>query len=259
MKQLFANNAKTSLANSIANNGTALVVADGSAFPTPGAYEFFLVTIELGNSVEVVMITGRTGNTLTIGGLLEVGETIPGRGIEGTGAKNFAAGARVECRVTKGTLGRFSTSLAQVSSVTDILAPRDSYQEGYVTSTFDPFGNPVITIVRDQTTWRFPNFTNYVSATSTAATTTTVTAASITIPDISSGKYLIQFTSGTQTGKIRVVTSCVGNVVTWSGALPVAPVAGNTFEILKSNASILFDVLSIGDDAVIMPLLLGGE
>ncbi len=259
MKQLFANNAKTVLSTPLGISGTALVVADGSKFPTPGAFEYFLCTIELGSSIEVVMITARTGNTLTIGGYMEVGETVAGRGQELTTAQSFAAGARVELRVTKNTLGRFSTSLSQVSSVDLILAPKDSYNDGYVASSFDPFGNPVIALFRDQYTWRFPNFTNQVSATATAGTTTSVTAASIAISGITSGKYLIQFTSGTQTGKIRVVTACAANVVSWTTPLPIAPVATDTFEILKSNASILFDVLAIGDDAVIMPLLLGGE
>lgn len=259
MKQLFANNAKTVLSSPLGISGTGLVVTDGSKFPTPGAFEYFLCTLELGSSIEVVMITGRTGNTLSIGGFLEVGQTVPGRGQELTTAQAFAAGARVECRITKNTLGRFSTSLSSVTSVDLILAPKDSYNEGYVAASYDPFGNPVIALIRDQYTWRFPNFTNQVSATATAGTTTSVTATAITLPGITAGKFIIQFTSGAQTGLIRVVTTCAANVVSWATPLPSAPVATDTFEILKSNASILFDVLAIGDDAVIMPLLLGGE
>lgn len=259
MKQLFANNAKTVLSTSLGISSTALVVADGSKFPSPSTFEYFLCTVELGSSIEVVMITARTGNTLTIGGLLESGQTVPGRGQELTTAQAFAAGAKVEARITKNTLGRLSTSLSQVSSVDLLFAPKDSYNDGYVAASFDPFGNPVIALFRDQYTWRFPNFTNQVSATATAGTLTSVTASSIALSGISPGKFLIQFTSGDQTGKIRVVTSCVANVVSWTTTLGAAPAVTDTFEILKSNASILFDVLSIGDDAVIMPLLLGGE
>jgi len=259
MKQLFANNAKTTLASPLGIAGTALVVTDGSKFPTPGSYEYFLCTLELGSSIEVVMITSRIGNTLTIGGFLESGETVPGRGQELTTAQGFAAGARVECRITKNTLGRNSTAMSVVSSVDQIFAPKDSYNDGYVATSLDPFGNPVITIFKDQFTWRFLNFTNQISTTATAGTTTSVTAASIAIPGITSGKFLIQFTSGTETGKIRVVTACASNIVSWTTPLTNAPVASDTFEILKSNASILFDVLAISDDAVIMPLLLGGE
>lgn len=259
MKQLFANNAKTVLSGSLGISGTALVVADGSKFPSPGSFEYFLCTIELGSAVEIVMITSRTGNTMTIGGFLESGQTVIGRGQELSTAQTFAAGARAEARVTKNTLARLSTSLAQLSSIDLITSPGVAYNDGYVISTFDPFGNPVIALQRDQFTWRFPNFTNQVSGAATAGTTTSVTAASIAITGITSGKFLIQFTSGAETGKIRVVTTCAANVVSWTTPLSGAPVATDTFEILKSNASILFDVLAISDDAVIMPLLLGGE
>lgn len=259
MKQLFANNAKTTLASPITASSTSVVVQDGSQFPSPGAYEYFLLTLEVGSSVEIVMIIARTGNTMTIGGLTYSGETVPGRGQEGTGAKDFATGARAECRVTSETLNRRSTSLAEISSVNSVAAPRDSYQEGYVASTFDPYGNPVIAVAKDDTTWKFPNYTQVASGTATAASTTTVTTSSISLQGIESGKFIIQFTSGTYAGQIRVVTDCTANVVTWSGALIGSPSVGDTFEVLESNACLLRELIASADDSIIMALILGGD
>lgn len=244
MKQLFANNAKTTLTAPLGATDTALVVADGSKFPTPNQFEYFLVTVELGTSLEILMVTGRTGNTLTIGGLIDVGQTIAGRGQEGTGAQAFLAGAKVEGRVTQNTLVRMSKGLAAISSVGSMVAPKDSYNDGYVIGTLDPFNNPIVAVTKDTLTWRFLNFTSQYANTSTAATTTSITGTSIPISDVATGKYIVQFTSGNQAGKIRSVTSIAANAVTFSPALTTAAVAGDTFEILKANASIVADALA---------------
>lgn len=244
MKQLYANNAKTTLASTLTSSDTALVVADGSKFPSPGSFEYFLVTVELGGSIEILMITNRTGNTLTIGGYLEAGETVPGRGQELTLAQTFSAGARVEGRVTKNSLSRMSRNLTAIASVNDIIAPKDSYEDGYVASTFDPFGNPIITIAKDDYSWRFLNYTSQLTDTVASSTGTSVTGTSVPISDVAAGKYLIQFTSGTHTGKIRMVTSIAANTVSWSGSIGTAPAAAVSFEILKANASIVADALA---------------
>lgn len=244
MKQLFVNNAKTTLASTLNVGDTALTVADGSKFPNPGAYEYFLCTVELSGSIEILMITARTGNTFTIGGFLAAGETVPGRGQEGSIAKAFTIGARVECRVTRDTLDRMSTSLSALTSVNNLVAPKDSYNEGYICGTFDPFNNPVLAVAKDDYSWRFLNYTSQYTKTVTSATTTSATCASITIGDVAAGKYLIQFTSGAQAGKVRQVTSVAANSVSWSTALEGAPVASDTFEVFKANASIIADALA---------------
>jgi hypothetical protein len=244
MKQLYANNAKTTLANPLAVGDTALVVADGSKFPSPSSYEYFLCTVELGGVLEIIMVTGRIGNTFTIGGFLESGETVPGRGQEASAAKAFSAGARVEGRVTKGALDRTSKNLTPLASIDLIVAPKDSYNEGYIVGTLDAYGNPILAVAKDIYTWRFLNYTTRFSKTSTAVSTTTITCASLVVSDVAAGKYLIQFTSGVHAGKVRTVSSVVANVTTWSGALSPAPTIGDTFEILKATASIIDDALS---------------
>lgn len=244
MKQLFANNAKTTLAAPITVGSTGLVVADGSRFPNPGANEYFLATIELGGQIEIVMITGRTGNSLVIGGFVESGQTVAGRGQELSIPKAFSIGAKVECRVTKGTLDRAYKGLTQIANVTSIVAPSASYQEGYVAnSPTDPAGNPVVIVTKDTLTWRFLNYTiQHSGVVSTSNTVSLVATAGIPITDSGSNKFLIQFTSGTLAGQIRSVASISGTNLSWTGVTGSAPAAGVTFEVYKSNSAILSDL-----------------
>lgn len=90
MTVLLPNNAATTLSTAIDATETGLVVTDGSVFPTPGASEHFYVTlVSPQGMLEIVKVTARSGNVLT--GV---------RGAEGTTPSPFAAGSRVEARVT---------------------------------------------------------------------------------------------------------------------------------------------------------------
>jgi hypothetical protein len=93
---VFANNASSLLASSMTNVQTTAVVTagQGALFPAIGAGQIAACTIEdVSGNIEVVYATGRTGDTLTIV-----------RGEEGTTALAFAAGSRIEQRVTLGVL-----------------------------------------------------------------------------------------------------------------------------------------------------------
>lgn len=255
MKQLFSNNAKTTLTTAITATSTSLVVADGSAFPNPGAYEYFLVTLEFAGALEVVMVTGRAGNTLTVGGYLESGAVTVGRAQEGTTASVFAIGTRVECRVTKGTLNKASKGLAAMNYVSSLIAPKDSYNESFVTGTRDPVGTAVVAITKDSGTWSFLSHTSILSLSTTSGTTTSVAATVLSLPSVSGGKYLVQFTSGVLSGYVREIASNSSNSVSWATALPSAPTSGVTFEIYKANTSIISEAASGG--VVVSGKLLG--
>lgn len=99
--QIYTNNASTTLTGSIIATDLILSVADASAFPSPAAGQYFLITLELGSSREVVKVTSRSGNTLTVASTAD-------RGLEGTTAAPWAPGSVVEVRVTKDTLARFA-------------------------------------------------------------------------------------------------------------------------------------------------------
>lgn len=93
MAVLLSNNATSTLAGSITSGVTQLTIngADAAKFPAPGAGQWFPVTLidtNTGN-MEVVRCTTRAGSVLTIV-----------RAQEGTTAKAFPAGARVDCRLT---------------------------------------------------------------------------------------------------------------------------------------------------------------
>ena len=94
-KQLFSNNATTTLSANITNVATSISVVTGKgelfASPTGGDYE--LLTITDGTNYEIVKCTARSTDTLTVT-----------RAQEGTTARTWSAGATVAGYITKGTL-----------------------------------------------------------------------------------------------------------------------------------------------------------
>lgn len=93
--QLYSNYAITELVGDILIGDTTITVTDGSIFHTPVTNEFELLTITDGTVWEVVKLTSRTGNVLTVE-----------RGYEGT-AQGWLTGSTVKATVTKDTLERF--------------------------------------------------------------------------------------------------------------------------------------------------------
>lgn len=86
------NNASTTVPLAISSTATSLVVATGagSGFPTLGAGDYFFATIQdVNNHFEIVKVTARADDTMTIV-----------RAQEGTLAIPFPANSRFEIRVT---------------------------------------------------------------------------------------------------------------------------------------------------------------
>lgn len=102
-KQLFSNNGSAFLAASISDTDLTIQVQNGfgSLYPNPGDDEFFLVTLENSDGdIEIVKVTERATDLFTV--------PPGGRGQEGTSAQSWTNGqARVECRITQGTLEAF--------------------------------------------------------------------------------------------------------------------------------------------------------
>lgn len=99
MAQLFRNNASSTLNSSVNNSTTTIVLTSGGGaqFPSPTGSDYFLLTLFDGNStIEIVKVTARTTDTLTVV-----------RAQEGTTAASFPAGSIAEMRVTRGTLEAF--------------------------------------------------------------------------------------------------------------------------------------------------------
>lgn len=88
-KALFTNNAETTLSAGINDSVTTVPVVDGSVFPSPSGNDFFIATIEEGSTIEIVKVTARSGNNLTVE-----------RGFDGTSGSTFTDIATVSLRIT---------------------------------------------------------------------------------------------------------------------------------------------------------------
>ncbi|MEY9435585.1 hypothetical protein [Bradyrhizobium elkanii] len=103
----LANNATSRLASSISSTDTTISVqpGDGAKYPTLTAGDTFPVTLlKSDGQLEICRCTARSGDVLTVL-----------RAQEGTTGKSFAAGDRVEVRLTKGTWDqKFSEAMSHV-------------------------------------------------------------------------------------------------------------------------------------------------
>ena len=93
MARLYTDNAATVLSSAITSTGqTSIDVTDGSHFPTVTSPDYFMLTItqpDTESSWEIVKVTNRVGNTLTVQ-----------RAQESTTASTWASGSKVELRLT---------------------------------------------------------------------------------------------------------------------------------------------------------------
>ena len=111
--QLFTNNAVGSLASGVnaTDNTLVLVAGDGTKFPSITGGDFFLLTLTqsvgLETSWEIVKCTARSGDSLTVV-----------RAQEGTTGQAWAAGSKVDLRVTAGTLETLKYGSITTMSVT---------------------------------------------------------------------------------------------------------------------------------------------
>ncbi|NBS68928.1 hypothetical protein EBT31_08420, partial [bacterium] len=96
MSVKFSNNATTELASSIGTSDTSITVVDASKFPILTAGDYTYVTLDTDTASptrEIVKVTAIAGNVLTVA-----------RGQDGTSPASFAAGTKVELRLTAALL-----------------------------------------------------------------------------------------------------------------------------------------------------------
>jgi len=110
MAQLFSNNVDTQLSAPLTDVGTSATLADGSGLNTPTGGDFELLTLIDGTTVEIVRMTARTGNTVTIT-----------RAQEGTTAVAWGTGARVFSGITAGSLDRKPENLSDQATTINLL------------------------------------------------------------------------------------------------------------------------------------------
>lgn len=109
-KLLFANNAATTLAADAAIGATQLTLTSATAFPTPSNSNYYYVTLDDGTNIEVVKVTGKSSSILVVT-----------RAQEGTSARAWSTGAKVELRETAATLNQFVQNEGVVASSSMLL------------------------------------------------------------------------------------------------------------------------------------------
>lgn len=103
MAMKITNNATTTIQSAVLSSDLAVSVAagSGSLFPVLGAGDFFFATLSsTAGGVEIVKVTARSGDTMTIE-----------RAQESTVALPFIVGSRFEVRVTAASLQSYIDSL----------------------------------------------------------------------------------------------------------------------------------------------------
>ncbi len=111
MAQLFANNIDTTLASALTDIATSAALTDGSGLPSPTGGDYVLVTLAATGNYEILKVTARSANTITIE-----------RAQEGTTARNWLAGTRAFAGVTAGTLETASGGLQNNTVAANALA-----------------------------------------------------------------------------------------------------------------------------------------
>ena len=133
MAVLIANNAYSSLASAISDTDTTITLATGTGarFPSISGSDYFYATlIDTTNNIEVVKVTARSSDTLTVE-----------RAADDTTARWFPVDARIELRVTAQLLRDVRDSVAPSDdSVTTVkiqdgAVSTDKLADGAVTST----------------------------------------------------------------------------------------------------------------------------
>lgn len=119
---VFTNNARTTLSGSLTNVATSASVVDGSVFPAPTGGDYAYLTIEEGVLVEIVKLTARSTNTLTIT-----------RAQDGTTGQAFTTAATVSLRLPRIVLDEFQAAIdgkqtqdAELSAIAGLTSAADS-------------------------------------------------------------------------------------------------------------------------------------
>jgi hypothetical protein len=253
-KQLYANNAKTTLVSSLAILDTVITVLNGSLFPAPiNEGDFFRVTLEVSGTIEIIKVFGRSGNTFT--GCV--------RGAEGTLPSAFPSGTSIGCRTTRDTLSAFaklSDRLDEISSVEVLTSPVTSDGNSYICHSNEDSGNPIVALRSTEYTWRFPTHPT-IKMQGAVEIFSNRSLSSTNFKDLLApvivGKYILQFTSGLLAGTCKMISYSASGLIGWESPLVILPKVGDTFEVYKSLSSTLLELSNIDpSDGLIFSLLL---
>lgn len=238
--QLFANNTYSVLSDAIDNVTTVIEVASGASFPSPTGDDFFLVTligldVNLNETVwEIVKVTGRTGNVLTVV-----------RGQDGTSAQAWPSATRVELRITAGTMAAKQETLVSGTNLKTVnsgsllgsgnLAVGDVTLAGTQTLTNKTLDTPTVNAGYTEQVHALSGATPALSVTGGSIKTWALSAASTPTDGLSAGQSLT-----------LMITNPTEYVVTWpamqwaGGAAPSLPAVGSAVIVLWKVGATLY-------------------
>tara|TARA_B100001287_G_C22627386_1_gene503271 strand:- start:330 stop:1334 length:1005 start_codon:yes stop_codon:yes gene_type:complete len=119
MSVKFSNNGHSTLAASITTSATSITVASGhgARFPSLSSGEYFYATlIDSSNNLEIVKCTARSSDVLTVT-----------RAQEGTTARAFGIGDRIELRVT-------AAGIVDATNIDNIVPDQSSHSGKFITT-----------------------------------------------------------------------------------------------------------------------------
>lgn len=157
MAVLYANNATTTLAASITGAATSFSVASGKGalFPTISGSDYFYVTLaNTAGTIEIVKVTARVTDTFTVT-----------RGQDGTAAVSWAAGDKVDLRITKAVLDDLKTDTkssltsGNVTTALGYTPYNSSNPSGYITG----ITSGMVTTALGYTPYNSTNPSGYIS------------------------------------------------------------------------------------------------
>jgi len=228
-KQLYTNNATTTINGGITNVATSIALSPGTGalFPSPTSGDWFIGTLYDGVSViEVVKVTARSSDTLTVV-----------RGQEGTSGSAFLTGASFMENVTKGTLEQFIQRTGDAIEDTPIgaVTPSTGAFTGVTGTSFNK-----LTIVAPATTaslaitdTKSVAFLKSLTFTGTDGITITFPATNATMARTDAANTF----TGTQTFGALVATTLNGNTLT-SGSSTFTGTAGQTYTFPTTSAAL---------------------
>ena len=235
-KQLYANNATSTLAYSIDALATIISLVDGSAFPDPVEGQYFSLTLGSGADTEIVEVYGRSGNSLT--------DCI--RGAQGTTAKSFGAGALAENRLTADSIQsmvREQDRLAPVQSLLLLEKPELLNNNSCLLEDTDDAGNPIVAFEYSGR-WRFSTHPitlvdqDIFDVVTQVTSTSMLYSSSTDLGSIFVNKGLIvQAVSGLNRGQARYVTSATSDAISWATPFPYDFSYGDRLQVYQSASS----------------------
>jgi len=185
MATLFTNNASAAIASTISSSATSITVASGQGAEFPvlsGSDNFTATLVDTSNNIEIVQVTARSGDTMTVV-----------RAQEGTTARGYAAGSLLELRITASVLNNFAQisgaqTLTGVKTFTSTIVGSISGNAATATTAAACSGNAATATLATNangllnTNWSAsltPTTNTFTGA--IASTTLTVSATSVTV------------------------------------------------------------------------------